>query len=58
MEIRFSDLLFYFLAEKDPNFILTETPGGCKIVEWIYAEDSLFVGFFSYDNVLITWHFE
>ena len=45
MEIRFSDLLFYFLAEKDPNFILTETPGGCKIVEWIYAEDSLFVGF-------------
>lgn len=59
MEVHFSDWLFYFLQQVEgKNFILTETPGGVKIVEWVYADDEMFVGIFSYENELITWHFE
>ena len=58
MEIHYSDLLFRYLQMKDPNFILTETPGGIKIVEWVYEDDRMFIGIFSYENELITYHFE
>lgn len=58
MEIHYSDLLFTFLAAKDPNFIITESPGGIKIVEWVYADDKMFIGIFSAENELITYHFE
>ena len=58
MNAHFSDLLFEYLKVTDPNFVLTETPGGIKIVEWVYKDDEMFVGFFSYENELITWHFE
>lgn len=59
MEVHYSDLLFSYLAMKDPNnFIMTETPGGIKVVEWVYVDDKMFVGIFSADNELITYHFE
>ena len=58
MSVHFSDLLFEYLKATDPNFVLTETPGGIKIVEWVYKDDEMFVGIFSYENELITWHFE
>ena len=59
MEVHYSDLLFFYFAMKDPNnFIMTETPGGIKVVEWVYADDKMFVGIFSADNQLITYHFE
>lgn len=59
MEIHISDLLFIFLRETNPhNFTLTESPGGIKIVEWVYADDKMFIGIFSADNQLITWHIE
>ena len=58
MRIYYSDLLFYFLQMKDPNFILTEIPGGIKIVDWVYRETERFVGFFSNENELIDWYIE
>lgn len=59
MEVRYSDLLFSYLAMKDPNnFIIAETLSGLKIVEWVYADDKMFVGIFSADNDLIDYHFE
>jgi len=58
MRIHYSDLLFEFFQMKDPNFVLTETPGGIKIVEWVYRDDEMFVGIFTYENELITWHIE
>lgn len=59
MIVHFSDLLFIFLQEFDShNFTITESPLGIKIVEWVYDEDKLFIGIFTYENVLITYHFE
>ena len=59
MEVHYSDLLFSYLAMKDPyNFTMTETPSGIKIVEWVYADDKMFVGIFSAGNELIDYHFE
>ena len=58
MGIRFADWLFVYLQRKDPNFIMTETPGGVKIVEWVYTDDKMFVGFFSYENELIDWYID
>ena len=58
MKVHFSDWLFEYLKIKNPNFVLTETPGGIKIVEWVFRDDKMFVGFFSYENELITWHIE
>lgn len=59
MLVHFSDLLFIFLQKLDPhNFVITETPLGIKVVEWIYDDDKLFVGIFTCDNILINYHFE
>jgi hypothetical protein len=58
MEVHYSDLLFSYLAMKDPNFTITESPGGIKVVEWVYTDDKMFVGIFSADNELIAYHFE
>ena len=59
MEIHYSDLLFIWLQNYDPNnFTLTETSYGIKVVEWLYDDDKLFVAIFSFDNQLIAYHFE
>ena len=59
MIVHFSDALFLYLQEVDSeNFTITESPLGIKIVEWIYADDRVFIGIFTYENVLITYHFE
>jgi hypothetical protein len=59
MIVHFSDLLFIFLQKFDShNFTITESPLGVKVVEWIYDDDKLFVGIFTYENVLIAYHFE
>jgi hypothetical protein len=59
MIVHFSDALFLYLQEVDSeNFTITESPLGIKVVEWIYDDDKLFVGIFTYENVLITYHFE
>lgn len=59
MIVHFSDALFLYLQEVDcENFTITESPLGIKIVEWIYANDRVFIGIFTYENVLITYHFE
>lgn len=59
MIVHFSDALFLYLQEVDSeNFTITESPLGIKVVEWIYADDRVFIGIFTYENVLITYHFE
>lgn len=59
MIVHFSDALFLYLQEVDyENFTITESPLGIKVVEWIYADDRVFIGIFTYENVLITYHFE
>lgn len=59
MIVRFSDALLHYLQEADyENFTITESPLGIKVVEWIYADDKVFIGIFTYENVLIIYHFE
>lgn len=59
MNIHYSDLLFTYLLSIDPqNITLTETPYGVKVLEWVYADDQMFIGIFSWDNQLICYHFE
>lgn len=59
MIVHFSDALFLYLQEVDSeNFTITESPLGIKVVEWIYADGRVFIGIFTYENVLITYHFE
>lgn len=59
MIVHFSDALFLYLQEVDSeNFTITESPLGIKVVEWVYADDRVFIGIFTYENVLIIYHFE